>query len=136
MKITPELTDDAVLTELGTRLARRRIDLQLTQEALAEQAGIGKRTLERMESGKAAQLTTLVRVLRVLDAMSGLESLVPEAGPRPMDLLKRKNKQRQRASSPRGYGEGHREGPLEANVEGSGEGKVAEREPWRWGEDA
>jgi hypothetical protein len=68
--------------------------------------------------------------------MSGLESLVPEAGPRPMDLLKRKNKQRQRASSPRGYGEGHREGHLEANVEGSGEGKVAEREPWRWGEDA
>lgn len=132
MKITPQLTDDAVLTELGTRLARRRIDLQLTQEALAEQAGIGKRTLERMEAGKAAQLTTLVRVLRVLDAMSGLENLVPEAGPRPMDLLKRKNKQRQRASSPRGYREGHREGLLA----GSGEKNVAEREPWRWGEDA
>ena len=132
MKITPQLTDDAVLTELGTRLARRRIDLQLTQEALAEQAGIGKRTLERIEAGKAAQLTTLVRVLRQLDAMSGLENLVPEAGPRPMDLLKRKNKQRQRASSPRG----HREGPLEGSGEGNGEGKVAERELWRWGEDA
>jgi transcriptional regulator with XRE-family HTH domain len=132
MKITPQLTDDAVLTELGTRLARRRIDLQLTQEAVAEQAGIGKRTLERMEAGKAAQLTTLVRVLRVLGAMSGLENLVPEGGPRPMELLKNKSKQRQRASSSRGHREGHPEG----NVDGNVEGKVAEREPWRWGEDA
>jgi transcriptional regulator with XRE-family HTH domain len=123
MKIIPQLTDDAVLTELGTRLARRRIDLQLTQEAVAEQAGIGKRTLERMEAGKAAQLTTLVRVLRVLDAMSGLENLVPEAGPRPMDLLQRKSKQRRRAYSPRG------------SLEGKGEGTVAEGKPWQWGED-
>jgi len=127
MKITPQLTDDAVLTELGTRIARRRIDLQLTQEAVAEQAGIGKRTLERMEAGKAAQLTTLVRVLRVLDAMSGLENLVPEAGPRPMDLLQRKSKQRQRASSPRGH--------LEGNLEGGIEGTLGGGAPWQWGED-
>lgn len=127
MKITPQLTDDVVLTELGARLARRRIDLQLTQEAVAEQAGIGKRTLERMEAGKAAQLTTLVRVLRVLDAMSGLESLVPEVGLRPMDLLQRKSKQRQRAYSPRGYREGNREGKVK--------GTVAEGKPWQWGKD-
>ena len=101
MKITPELTDDAVLTELGTRLARRRIDLQLTQEALAEQAGIAKRTLERMEAGYSSQLSSLVRVLRVLDALPGLDSLIPETGPRPMDLLKHKGKPRQRASGRR-----------------------------------
>lgn len=119
MKITPQLTDDAVLAELGTRLARRRIDLQLTQEAVAEQAGIGKRTLERMEAGKAAQLTTLVRVLRVLDAVAGLESLIPETGPRPMELLQRKSKPRRRV-----YG-----------VRGQVKGRVAEGKPWQWGED-
>lgn len=119
MKITPQLTDDAVLAELGTRLARRRIDLQLTQEAVAEQAGIGKRTLERMEAGKVAQLTTLVRVLRVLDAVAGLESLIPETGPRPMELLQRKSKPRRRV-----YG-----------VRGQVKGRVAEGKPWQWGED-
>jgi len=115
MKITALLTDDAVLAELGARLARRRLELQLTQAEVAEQAGIGKRTLERMEAGQASQLGTLVRVLRALDAMPGLEGLIPETGPRPMDLLQRRGKVRQRASGKRG---------------GKSSG-----EPWRWGED-
>lgn len=114
MKLTGLLTDDAVLAEIGARIASRRIELQLTQAVVAEQAGIGKRTLERMEAGQTSQLSTLVRVLRVLDAMSGLDSLIPELGPRPMDLLKRKGKARQRAS-------GKRTG------KSSGE-------PWRWDE--
>jgi len=114
MKITELLTDDAVLAEIGTRLTSRRIELQLTQAAAAEQAGIGKRTLERMEAGQPSQLSTLVRVLRVLDAMPGLDALIPEPGPRPMDLLKRKGKTRQRASGRRA-----------AKTPG---------EPWQWNE--
>ncbi|HUW98450.1 MAG TPA: helix-turn-helix transcriptional regulator [Acidiferrobacter sp.] len=101
MRITGLTTDDAVLAELGVRIARRRVELQLTQAAVAEQAGIAKRTLERMEAGLASQLGTWVRVLRVLDATSGLDNLIPESGPRPMDLLKQKGKVRQRASGPR-----------------------------------
>lgn len=101
MNITGLLTDDAVLAELGARITARRIEMQLTQAAVAEQAGIAKRTLERMEAGQTSQLLTLVRVLRVLDAADGLDNLVPEPGPRPMDLLKRKGKARQRASGQR-----------------------------------
>lgn len=112
MKITDLLTDDAVLAELGARIAGRRVELQLTQAALAEQAGIAKRTLERMEAGQTSQLSTLVRVLRVLDATSGLDGLIPESGPRPMDLLKQKGKVRQRASGKR----------------------AAQGKPWQWEE--
>ncbi len=101
MRITGLLTDDAVLAELGARIAGRRVELQQTQAAVAEQAGIAKRTLERMEAGLTSQLATLIRVLRVLDAASGLDSLIPESGPRPMDLLRRKSKVRQRASGRR-----------------------------------
>lgn len=101
MKITDLLTDDAVLAELGARIATRRIELQLTQAEAAEQAGIAKRTLERMEAGQSSQLATLVRVLRVLDGTTGLENLIPESGPRPMDLFQRKGKVRQRASGQR-----------------------------------
>ena len=114
MKITGLLTDDAVLAELGERIADRRIELQLTQAAVAEQAGIAKRTLERMEAGLTSQLATLVRVLRVLDAASGLDSLIPESGPRPMDMLKRKSKVRKRASGQRAA--------------------KATNKPWRWDE--
>lgn len=101
MEITDLLTDDAVLAELGVRIAARRLDMQLTQAAVAQQAGIAKRTLERMEAGKTSQLVTLIRVLRVLDAAAGLNSLISEPGARPMDLLKRKGRVRQRASGQR-----------------------------------
>ena len=115
MKITGLLTDDAVLADLGARITARRIELQMTQAAMAEQAGIAKRTLERMEAGLTSQSATLVRVLRVLDAASGLDGVIPESGPRPMDLLKRKNKVRQRASGRRAA-------------------KPAGK-PWRWDEE-
>jgi len=97
--LTELLTDDAVLAEIGARLTRRRLDLQLTQANLAEQAGVAKRTVERVEAGASTQLSTLVRLLRVLDLLPNLDQAIPELPPRPMDLLKRKGKQRQRASS-------------------------------------
>ena len=51
MKISQLLADEAILAELGKRITRRRLDLELTQAAVAEQAGIAKRTLERVEAG-------------------------------------------------------------------------------------
>jgi transcriptional regulator with XRE-family HTH domain len=92
-------TDEAVLQELGQRLERRRIDLQLTQANLADQAGVSKRTIERIESGAAAQTSSLIRILRVLDLLGGLDRFIPETGARPMDLIKLQGKLRRRASS-------------------------------------
>ena len=94
-------TDEAILAEIGQRLARRRLDMGLTQAELAERAGLGKRTVERIESGKSAQMASVVRVLRAMDALAGLDGLIPDAGPSPMELLKRRGKARKRASSRR-----------------------------------
>lgn len=99
MKIEPRLTPKAVLAELGRRLARRRLDLGVTQSDAAERAGIGKRTLERIEAGGDTQMLTLIRLLNALELVEGLNGLVPEPGPRPMDLLKLKGKERRRASA-------------------------------------
>jgi hypothetical protein len=44
-------------------------------------------------------MASLIRIFRVLELLPGLEQLAPEAGPRPMDLLKLKGKARQRAPS-------------------------------------
>ena len=93
--------DDAVLEELGRRLGQRRIALRLTQAELAREAGVSKRTIERIEAGAATQSLNLIRILRVLDLLPGLDRLIPETGPRPMDLLKLKGKARKRASSRR-----------------------------------
>ena len=114
--ITNGLTDEAILAELGARLARRRIELQLTQAALAEQAGVAKRTVERIESGASAQLASVIRLLRVLELLPALEQLVPAAVPGPMELLRHHGKARQRAPSRR-------------------EGQIPDK-PWTWDEDA
>ena len=102
MKIEPLLADDAILAELGGRLVQRRLELQLTQAELAEQAGVSKRTIERVEAGATTQLSTFIRILRALELLDRLETLIPEVGPRPMDLLKLKGKERQRATRKRG----------------------------------
>jgi transcriptional regulator with XRE-family HTH domain len=102
MKITSTLTHEAILLELGKRLARARLECNLTQAALAEQAGVGKRTVERLESGEAAtQLSGFVRVCRVLGLLERLDALVSEATVSPIAKLKLQGRTRQRASSPK-----------------------------------
>lgn len=97
MKIDKLLMDEAILVELGSRLAQRRLELGLLQTGLAKQAGVSKSTVQRMEAGTSTQLTNLIRILRVLDLLDILEMLLPEKGPRPMDLLKLNGKSRKRA---------------------------------------
>jgi len=99
VKISKHLSDDAILAEIGARLASLRLDRQLTQADLAEQAGLSKRTVERIETGASAQMSSVIRVLRQLDVLPNLDQMIAESLPRPMDLLKRKSKVRQRASS-------------------------------------
>ncbi|MDA3903528.1 MAG: helix-turn-helix domain-containing protein [Desulfuromusa sp.] len=115
MKIERLLTDEVVLAELGKRIAQRRLELQLTQAALAEQAGVSKRTVERIEAGTTVQISTMIRIFRALELLDKLDILVPEAGPRPIDLLKLKGKERQRATRKK---------------------KQPADEPWQWGDEA
>lgn len=96
MKITSDLAEATVLQALGTRLERHRIEAGLTQAALAEQAGISKRTLERTEAGLGCELTTLIRLLRILKLSEGFDTLIPELPPSPMAQLKLQGRQRQR----------------------------------------
>ena len=99
MKISAQLTDDAVLKELGGRLAGARIGRNLTQAALAEQAGVSKRTIERLESGEVAtQLSGFLRVCRALGLLERIEALLPEAMPGPMEQLRQAGRKRQRAT--------------------------------------
>ena len=96
-------SDRAVLEELGQRLRAVRLERNLSQAEVAEQAGIGRVTLQRMEAGESPSLINLVRVLRALDLLEGLESLLPTPGPSPIDELERRGRRRQRARSSRSH---------------------------------
>ena len=97
MANTNDLTDRTVLSELGDRLSRHRLERNLTQAQLAHEAGISKRTLIRLENGESSQLTTFVRVLRALGLLTNLDALVPTPLPSPVAQLKARTKERRRA---------------------------------------
>jgi transcriptional regulator with XRE-family HTH domain len=115
MRIQNQMSDDAVLAELGRRIARQRLDHDLTQPQLAAAAGVSRSTIVRLEAGQSVALSGLLRVLRTLGLLEGLEALVPEPLPSPLALLERAGRERQRASG------SHRE----RGSEDSG--------GWRWG---
>jgi len=92
------MTDPAILAEMGGRLARHRLDRNLTQAGLAKEAGVSKRTVIRLENGESTQLTNLIRIIRVLGLVENLDAFIPPPAPSPLDQLKAQGKQRKRAS--------------------------------------
>jgi len=102
MKFANQISDEGILRELGERLTGARLGRNLTQAALAEAAGVSKRTLERLESGEAAtQLSGFLRVCRAPGLLGRFDTLIPEAIPSPMQPMKSQGRQRRRASRTR-----------------------------------
>lgn len=94
-------TDERLLADLGARLKRMRLAHNITQTQLAEQAGISKSTIVRLEAGSvASQLSAFIRVCRVLGILDRFNAVVPEPTPSPMEQLKLQGRQRQRARRP------------------------------------
>ena len=99
MRFTGNLSDGVVLEEIGRRLEAIRLGRNQTQAQLATQAGVSKRTIERLESGAVAvQLSGFVRVCRALDLLDRLDTFVPEPLASPIALLKLRGRSRRRAS--------------------------------------
>lgn len=98
MASTSDLTDRKLLTLFGQRLARHRLDRNLTQDRLAREAGVSKRTVIRLERGQSSQLTNFVRVLRALNLLANLDALLPPPLSSPLEQLKSRANPRRRAS--------------------------------------
>lgn len=73
---------------LGERLKRLRLNRNLDQRTTAEKAGISEKALRNLESGRGSTVETLLRVLKALDYLQGLDMLAPEISVNPLDLLR------------------------------------------------
>jgi transcriptional regulator with XRE-family HTH domain len=117
MRLDGLLSDETVLGEVGARLERIRLQRNTSQADLARSAGISRRSLQRLEAGEDVQLTTLLRTLRALELLQGLDAAVPEPLPSPLEEVARAGRPRRRAR--------HRAGPPPAPPSGG----------WRWGDE-
>lgn len=108
-----DISDEAVLKQLGERILQYRLNRNMTQEALAREAGVSGRTINRVEHGHSTQLSNLIRLLRSLGLLENMDALVPKPAISPMQQMKLHGKSRKRASSP----------------------DEEESKTWSWGED-
>jgi transcriptional regulator with XRE-family HTH domain len=118
MKFDNLLTDAVILREIGARIKHKRVDSGLTQAQLAQQAGIAKRAVERLEGGSSTDSLALIRALRALKMLENLENALPDIPQSPVALLKKHGRKRMRVRAAHG-----------AN-EDAGEG-----EAWKWGNE-
>ena len=115
MSVQQNISDRAVLVELGERICRYRLNRNITQVSFAREAGVSERTIHRIEHGQSIQLSNFIRILQAFGLLENLNLLVPAPPISPIQQAKMQGKQRKRASK--------------SVVSPQSE------EPWSWGDD-
>jgi transcriptional regulator with XRE-family HTH domain len=94
---------------LGERLQQLRISKNLNQITTAEKAGISEKALRNLEAGRGSTVESLLRVLKALDSLEGLQLIAPTPSISPLALLRHAKPRRrvrqsaaERSAAPRG----------------------------------
>lgn len=119
--------DAVILQAIGQGIASCRLAVNMTQARLAEEAGVSKRTIERVESGESVQLTNLIRILRVQGKLPLLEQVFPDPAISPLQQLSMRAKQkktRQRAYT-----------SSTAPQDAGAINEPRPSQPWKWGDE-
>ncbi len=87
MSETSFKTPEELQSLLGARLRKLRLSNNMDQRATADKAGISEKALRNLESGHGSTVGTLIRTLKALDSLEGIEMLAPEPGVDPLALL-------------------------------------------------
>lgn len=85
---------------LGERIRGLRLMRNIDQRTAAEKAGISERALRNLETGRGSTVETLLRTLKALDSLQGIEMIAPEVTVNPLALL-HASKPPQRVRRPR-----------------------------------
>jgi transcriptional regulator with XRE-family HTH domain len=109
------LTSPQIEQELGKRLKDHRLDLNLSQQEVATRSGLSRRTITAIENGEGSTLTTLIAMLRAMNALDTLENFLPDPGISPMAMTSMLQ------DAPRKYSSKPRKTPPPT--------------PWKWGDE-
>ena len=97
---------DALLRALGQRLKQQKRALKsgrgrtLTDEELAQRAGVSRSTVVRLWQGEPIGTDNLIRVIRALDCLDLLQALITEPEPTPLQRLQSARRRRTRRQAP------------------------------------
>jgi transcriptional regulator with XRE-family HTH domain len=83
---------DELLADLGAQLRDLRARRRLDQRQLAHEAGVALNAVKRLESGRGATLTSLIKVLRVLGREDWLAALAPSVSISPLEMVRERRR--------------------------------------------
>lgn len=87
MDILEDLNGNALLQEVGQRIAFLRRSSRIKQEELAERAGISRYALSRLENGAGGiRLESFLAVLRSLNILNRMSVVLPKPTLTPIQL--------------------------------------------------
>ena len=80
-------TPDELQVALGDRMRRLRLSRNIDQRTTASKAGISEKALRNLEAGRGSSVGTLLRTLKALDYLQGIDMLAPEVTVNPLAML-------------------------------------------------
>lgn len=107
-------TSSQIEEHLCRQLEKIRLTLNMTQPQLANESGVGVRTIKRLEKGQGVSMDTFIRVLIALKLQQNLAVLLPDPAVRPVERVNYRGKERKRAR------------PVEID---------RDKGPWSWGDE-
>ncbi len=94
------MPDIAVMQILGRQLKQMRLNAQMSQNQLAEQAGLSRSTITQLETGKGGTISSLIAILRCLRKLNVLDSFATSAPISPLAVARNKGRIPQRIYKP------------------------------------
>jgi transcriptional regulator with XRE-family HTH domain len=80
-------TPEELQAALGERIRKLRLSRNMDQLTTADKAGISEKALRNLEAGRGSNVETLLRTLKALDSLQGIEMLAPDVTVNPLALL-------------------------------------------------
>jgi len=92
------MSDNEIIRDIGKRLKALRLSKNITQESLSKKTGLNRVTISKIERGQKTSLFSLIQILRGLDELQRLDSIIPGETFSPLQIARLKSMQRKRAS--------------------------------------
>lgn len=90
-----------VIRALFDRIEEIRLSRNISQAALAEEAGVSRSTITRLAQGQNISVDSFVRIMQALGLADHLAALLPNPRVRPVERIRLDGAERRRASSRR-----------------------------------
>ena len=91
----------AIIKALFERIEEIRLSRNISQAALAKEAGVSRSTITRLAQGQGISVDSFVRIMQALGLGDHLAALLPNPQVRPVERIRLDGTERRRASPKR-----------------------------------